>query len=175
MQKYKPQPSTKFKPLTDIKAKKVVELQVGLRKGKNDQLTVSLPQPEAFADYDHVWLTDHETGIITDLQQQDYSFTVAHSDYDEQRLTLRIGGQRPTAASTDESSDYLIYSRQHHLIIKGLYLGDRISIFTVGGALIERCTATDADYRHPLRPAVYIVKIDSNEKRRSTVKKFEVN
>ncbi len=150
------------------------ELPVGLRKGQSGQLTVALPQPEAFADYSHVWLTDHKEGTVTDLLETSYSFAQHEDAYDEQRLTLRFGGARPVMPDEQQSSGLVIYSSRQHIIIKGLQEGDLIDIYNAGGAQRERCRATSSDYRRRFYDGIYIVRVISAANGQRTVKKLEV-
>lgn len=141
------------------------ELPVGLRRGHSEHLTIVLPHPETFADYSHVWLTDHELGRVVDLLQESYDLTLSDEGYCTNRLTLRIGGPRPDDGQTLQAG-YLIYTRHRRLFIEQLQPGDHIQVYNAGGALMEDCKATSSSYQRDLfSSGTYIVRVNSTVKK----------
>ena len=147
-------------PLSLLSAAPVeTDIPLGLRTPYGGAYTFHLPSTEAFADYQHVWLTDHETGTVTDLMEQPYTLTAETVGHDTDRLTLRIGGMRPEVENHADHS-YLIYTRGHRLFVKNLALGDLITIYTVDGIQLYRSTATSSQYEHTLPDGIYVVRVN---------------
>ncbi|MBQ9560508.1 MAG: hypothetical protein IJV08_11115, partial [Bacteroidaceae bacterium] len=140
-----------------------VDIRLGLlTHADGDELTIGLPDAEAFAAYDHVWLTDHLLNRVTDLKDSDYTLTVDEAACYTNRLTLRIGGVLPAdePGAADEAS-YRIYTRRNRLFIEGLQPGDHILVYNAGGALVENCRATNETYQRDLYSGTYIVRVNN--------------
>lgn len=142
-----------------------VDMPLGLKVSSTATQTFLLPQPALFADYAHVWLTDHETGQVTDLMEHEYTFAPVATGFDDERFTLRIGGVRPVAEERQDCEDYIIYTRGHRLTIKNLRQGDLIQVYTVGGALRVRTTATSSEYHCDLYDGTYVVRVNNTVKK----------
>ena len=123
---------------------------------EESELTFRLPEREVFEPFGHVWLTDRETGTVTDLMEQDYKLKEQNVGYVNDRLMLRIGGLRPDGA--EPLTGIQIRSRKNKVYISGLQVGDEICIYLPNGMLVLRDTAHSSDYSHVLRKGVYVVK-----------------
>ena len=136
-----------------------------------DLYTISLPEAEAYDSYTHVWLTDHLLHRVVDLKEQDYTFSVkpaeeADSDsdtkpfVDNSRFTLRIGGLPIT--NENGQRQYIIYTAESYLHVRGLIEGDRIDIFSAAGQHLSTAIATGNEYITYLPYRVgYVVKVNS--------------
>ena len=49
--------------------------------------------------------------------------------------------------------------------VKGLTVGDRISIYTAGGALVTHATAADTEYHADLADGIYVVRVNGMAKK----------
>ena len=143
-----------------------VEMPMGYRS-VGGRLTVALPDAAAF-DGKSVWLKDKATGEVTDLTQMSYSLNVAPG-YNDNRLTLTIGGVRPNGSSdssSDSGSSWTVSADDGHLVVSGISDGDAVTIYSVGGAMVERGSATGATYTsRALDQGVYIVRVNGSSKK----------
>ena len=144
-----------------------VEMAMGYRAAKDGQLTVSLPDADAF-DGQSVWLKDKETGIVTDLTQGSYSLS-AVAGYTDNRLTLQIGGLQPDGTiSHDEpaSATWSVRGSNGYLMVSGINAGDLVSIHALSGALMESDRSSgDSFTSHQLPQGVYIVTVNRSSKK----------
>jgi hypothetical protein len=132
------------------------EIALGIRTAdEQKRLTISLPVPDAYADYEHVWLTDHVTNTITDLLLDSYTFTPTAPGFDASRLTLRFGGKRPM---TYAEQQVVISIRKNQLRVTGLIPGDIVAIYTVGGMLVDKVRVTETVYERELNDGIFIVR-----------------
>ena len=143
-----------------------VEMAMGYRAARAGQLTVSLPNAEAF-DGQSVWLRDKATGEVTDLTLSSYTLQ-AEPGYTDNRLTLQIGGVRPDGGRSGEASDamFTLRAQQHRIVISNVKLGDRIVVYNVAGARVEAMTAegeTATTYQLPA--GVYMVRVGEKAKK----------
>ena len=143
-----------------------VEMAMGYRAARAGQLTVSLPNAEAF-DGQSVWLRDKATGEVTDLTLSSYTLQAAPG-YTDNRLTLQIGGVRPDGGRNGEASDamFTLRAQQHRIVIGNVKLGDRIVVYNVAGARVETMTAegeTATTYQLPA--GVYMVRVGEKAKK----------
>ena len=143
-----------------------VEMVMGYRAARAGQLTVSLPDAEAF-DGQSVWLRDKATGEVTDLTLSSYTLQ-AEPGYTDNRLTLQIGGVRPDGGRSGEASDamFTLRAQQHRIVISNVKLGDRIVVYNVAGARVEAMTAEGETATTCQLPAgVYMVRVGEKAKK----------
>ena len=144
-----------------------VEMTMGYRAAKDCQLTVSLPDADAF-NGQSVWLRDKATGEVTDLTLAPYSLD-ASKGYNDSRLTLTIGGRRPDG-STDKASGnnsaWTVRGINGRLVVRGITDGDQVTVYTVGGAMVEHGIADATTYTtRNLDQGVYIVRVNKSSKK----------
>lgn len=144
-----------------------VEMAMGYRAAKDGVLTVSLPDADAF-DGQQVWLTDHETGIVTDLTTGSYQFQAAKG-YTDNRLTLQIGGVQPdgTKLHGDEADAlWTVHVVDGCLQVKGVMAGDLVTVRALSGMSVTRGRAmSDTFVTQPLVQGVYIVTVNNRSKK----------
>ena len=143
-----------------------VEMAMGYRAARAGQLTVSLPNAEAF-DGQSVWLRDKATGEVTDLTLSSYTLQ-AEPGYTDNRLTLQIGGVRSDGGRSGEASDamFTLRAQQHRIVIGNVKLGDRIVVYNVAGARVEAMTAEGETATTCQLPAgVYMVRVGEKAKK----------
>ena len=141
-----------------------VEMALGYRAAKDGQLTVSLPDADAF-DGQSVWLRDKATGEVTDLTQTSYALT-AVPGYTDNRLTLQIGGSRPDGTLRPDGGPdgnaamFTLRAHEHRIVIGNVRAGDRIAVYNVTGALVEAMTAEgETATTHQIPQGVYLVRV----------------
>ena len=137
------------------------EIPVGIRALRGGQFTFSLPVPEAYADFAHVWLTDRATGSVTDLLVADYAVALADSTQTDTRFTLKFGGMRPVAdpLSGEAGVAYRVYIRGGILYVLDLQGGESLRVYDAGGRRLADTAAPAGEYRLPVAPGIYVVKV----------------
>lgn len=144
-----------------------VEMAMGYRTAKDGQLTVSLPDADAF-DGQSVWLKDKTTGAVTDLTQSAYILQ-ASKGYTDNRLTLQIGGLQPDGSiSHDEpaTATWTVRGSNGYLMVSGINAGDLVSIHALSGALMESDRSSGDSYTsHQLPQGVYVVTVNRSSKK----------
>ncbi|MBQ8101063.1 MAG: right-handed parallel beta-helix repeat-containing protein [Paludibacteraceae bacterium] len=119
--------------------------------------TFSLPEPEAFAGYDYVWLIDRKLNRYVNLLDKEYG-VVLPAGMDNSRFQLRIGGF-PNVK--DGKRQYVIFVHEGVLYVRGLVRGDRITLFGPDGRLVLSATAEDSEYQTPLHyQSGYVVRVN---------------
>lgn len=144
-----------------------VEMAMGYRAARASQLTVSLPDADAF-DGQSVWLKDKMTGAVTDLTQSAYILQ-ASKGYTDNRLTLQIGGVRPdgTRISKEENdASWTVRVVEGRLQVNGVHTDDLVIIRTLSGAPVTRGRASsDTFVSQPLVHGVYVVTVNNRSKK----------
>lgn len=144
-----------------------VEMAMGYRTVKDGQLTVSLPDAEAF-DGQSVWLKDKMTGAVTDLTLSSYTLQ-ATPGFTDNRLTLQIGGVRPdgTRISKEEGdASWTVRVVEGRLQVNGIQTDDLVIIRTLSGAPVTRGRASsDTFVSQPLVHGVYVVTVNNRSKK----------
>ena len=121
--------------------------------------TFALPEKEAFAGYDYVWLIDYANKCHTNLLEQEYE-TVIESGQHNDRFALRFG--RFSKPGKQSAGAYTVFAHDGTLFIRGLVQGDKIEVYTTTGHNIFSGTASSAsEWTMPLfYQAGYIVKVN---------------
>lgn len=144
-----------------------VEMAMGYRAAKDGQLTVSLPDADAF-EGQSVWLKDKTTGTVTDLTTGTYTLA-AVAGYTDNRLTLQIGGVRPDGSiSHDEpaTATWTVRGSNGYLMVSGIKAGDLVAIHALSGALMESDRSSGDFYTsHQLPQGVYVVTVNRSSKK----------
>ena len=164
---------TPFSLLSAAPVETEIPLGIHLQHAPADaeaELEFSLPAPDAFRQYAHVWLTDHVTGSVTDLLRGNYA--VSAVDDSENRFTLRIGGMAQDLNTSHQPS---IGINRLQLVVRGLAPGDHVSVHSLSGMLIDsfQVQALNAkaaeqnctEFRRLLSPGVYIVRVNNMTKK----------
>ncbi|MBO7546104.1 MAG: leucine-rich repeat domain-containing protein [Paludibacteraceae bacterium] len=120
--------------------------------------TFSLPEPEAFENYQRVWLIDKALNRVTNLVDQTYAAALSPGT-DNSRFYLRIGG---FPFGNDQRREYIVYAWKRQLHIRGLVEGDQIRVYSLTGQLILSTTARDPEFTAELPQAggVYAVRVN---------------
>ncbi|MBR1808741.1 MAG: right-handed parallel beta-helix repeat-containing protein [Paludibacteraceae bacterium] len=125
---------------------------------KSSLYTFSLPEPEAFEEYGYVWLIDRGQNRVVNLLQNSYTVNLTPQT-DNSRFRLRIGGY---PLGSPGKREYIVYTFNETLYIRGLMDGDKISIFAPTGALVKTEIVNGvSEYSTPLHhQSGYIVKVN---------------
>ena len=139
-----------------------VDIPIGLSIPQNGQTeneyTFALPQKEAFADYAYVWLIDYEKNKYTNLLEEPYTASVEQGE-NTRRFAVRIGGFPKT--DNNGSRQYVVYTFEGTLYVRGLVAGDRITVYSPSGQLVHQAVSTGYEYSTPLSPQNgYVVKVN---------------
>ena len=136
------------------------EIPLGLYSGMGGFCTFSLPSPETYATFTHVWLTDRQTGRVTDLKQNTYTVPLEADETTDIRFTLKFGGIAPNPGNSGEQALYQITARQGYIRIEGLTGGERIAVYDASGRLLLSDQARTNLYAAPFLPGNYVVKVE---------------
>ncbi len=125
--------------------------------------TFSLPEPEAYDDYEHVWLIDRALNHVTDLMQNDYTVTLS-PETNHSRFFMRIGGM---PLSGPDGREYIVFAYKEQLFVRGLLEGDEIRVFSADGRLILSATAHDTEFTAtlPQTEGIYAVTVNGYSKK----------
>ena len=120
--------------------------------------TFSLPEPEAFENYQRVWLIDKALNRVTNLVDQTYAAALSPGT-DNSRFFLRIGG---FPFGNDQRREYIVYAWKRQLHIRGLVEGDQIRVYSLTGQLVLSTTARDPEFTAELPQAggIYAVRVN---------------
>ncbi len=124
--------------------------------------TFSLPEPEAFRNYGSVWLIDYEEGKEVNLLESDYETEIKAGNHTG-RFAVRIGNLPAKNENKPLNSgyNYIIYTSDGNLHIKGLQKGDFVSVYSPTGVLVLSAVSESSEYIAPLlRGAAYIVYVN---------------
>lgn len=118
-----------------------VDIPVGVKVPANYDgynFTFRLPSKEAFENYPSVWLIDYEKKSYINLKDEDYEVPLATGEYTK-RFAIRIGALPRNATSTQKK--YTVYMYRGTLYIRGLQTGDRITVYSPSGQLVQTAVA----------------------------------
>ena len=135
-------------------------IQLGISVPSNEgsaQYTFSLPEPEAFEEYESVWLIDREMNRVTNLLESDYTTTL-EPETNHSRLVLRIGG---LPLMENGKRVYIVYSYNGIAYIRGLIRGDEVALYSASGQVMLSTTAQETEMSIPLAgQGIYLVRVN---------------
>jgi hypothetical protein len=139
-----------------------VDIPLGVYIPQNDQtvneFVFDLPEKEAFADYAYVWLIDYRKNKYTNLLDETYTAEIEPGEHNS-RFAMRIGGFPKT--DKNGSRQYVVYTYEGTLYVRGLVAGDRITVYSPSGQLVHQAVSTGYEYSTPLSPQNgYVVKVN---------------
>ena len=118
-----------------------------------------------------VWLKDYQTGIVTNLMEDDYTAEITTGENPASpvlttgRFSLTIGGARPDNGERDENSARWTISINHcHVSVSGLSTDSDVLFYTTDGILRHRATPFLGKCEAELSPGVYVVRAEGNSK-----------
>lgn len=131
------------------------EMNLGISAPEAGDYTISLPNPEAYSDYDAVWITDTESGNSVNLLNESFVITASQAGDITGRLKLKFGGQKPSDDAVP--SVMKVATRYGHLNLKGISKSGTIRVYNVNGVLVYSGSYADTNNLH-LPDGVYIIK-----------------
>ena len=123
-----------------------------------DAVSFALPQPEAFKDYQYVYLIDYEQKRFINLLQQDYTVSLSPGRYDK-RFAIRLG--KYMLPDTQSGRRYIVFVEHGVLHIRGLVKGDYITVYSPSGQIVTNGYANGTTFSTPLPiQSGYVVKVN---------------
>lgn len=148
------------------------EISLATRVGSTGRYTFSLDKSVGVSPATtEVWLKDYQTGIVTNLMEDDYTAEITVGENPASpvlttgRFSLTIGGVRPDIGEHDENSARWTISINHcHVSVSGLSTDSDVLFYTTDGILRHRATPFLGKCEAELPPGVYVVRAEGNSK-----------
>ena len=136
------------------------EISLGVKAPEAGDYVISLPEPEAYSDYEAVWVIDDMTGASANLLAENFILSVHQAGDFTNRLKLKFGGMRPEAQSEAALRGVIKVAARHgRLPMPTIADHEMIRIYNPTGALIFTGPASDS--RNLWLPdGVYIIQRD---------------
>ncbi len=141
-----------------------VDIPLGVNSSSDiaaeDSYVFSVPEPSAFDGYSYVWLIDYKLNRYTNLLHEDY-VTTLDSKENSNRFALCIGG----FPKTDENGrrQYVVYSFDGTLYVRGLVAGDMIRVYSPTGQLVHHSYSDGTEFSMPLLyTSGFVVKVNDS-------------
>ena len=146
------------------------EISVATRVGTTGRYTFSLDR-SAGVSTTEVWLKDYQTGIVTNLMEDDYTAEITTGENPASpvlttgRFSLTIGGVRPDIGERDESgARWTISINRCHVTVSGLSTDSDVLFYTTDGVLRHRVPSFLGTCEAELSPGVYVVRAEGSNK-----------
>lgn len=148
------------------------EISLATRVGSTGRYTFSLDKSVGVSPATtEVWLKDYQTGIVTNLMEDDYTAEITVGENPASpvlttgRFSLTIGGMRPDIGERDESgAGWTISINRCHVTVSGLSTDSDVLFYTTDGILRHRATPYLGKCEAELSPGVYVVRAEGNSK-----------
>lgn len=148
------------------------EISLATRVGSTGRYIFSLDRSAGVSPATtEVWLKDYQTGIVTNLMEDDYTAEITVGENPASpvlttgRFSLTIGGMRPDIGERDENSARWTISINHcHVSVSGLSTDSDVLFYTTDGILRHRATPFLGKCEAELSPGVYVVRAEGNSK-----------
>ena len=157
------------------------EISLATRVGTTDRYTFSLGRNTrgdinrsadgSSAPPAEVWLKDYQTGIVTNLMEEDYTAEITTGENPTSpvlttgRFSLTIGGVSPDIGECDENSARWTISINHcHVSVSGLSTDSDVLFYTTDGILRHSATPFLGKCEAELAPGVYVVRAEGKSK-----------
>lgn len=139
--------------------------------GRNTRGDINRSADGSSAPPTEVWLKDYQTGIVTNLMEEDYTTEITTGENPTSpvlttgRFSLTIGGVRPDIGERDENSARWTISINHcHVSVSGLSTDSDVLFYTTEGILRHRATPFLGKCEAELSPGVYVVRAEGKSK-----------
>ena len=148
------------------------EISLATRVGSTGRYIFSLDRSAGVSPATtEVWLKDYQTGIVTNLIEDDYTAEITTGENPASpvlttgRFSLTIGGVRPDIGERDENSArWTISINRCHVTVSGLSTDSDVLFYTTDGILRHRATPFLGKCEAELSPGVYVVRAEGNSK-----------
>lgn len=148
------------------------EISLATRVGSTGRYIFSLDRSAGVSPATtEVWLKDYQTGIVTNLMEDDYTAEITVGENPASpvlttgRFSLTIGGVRPDIGERDENSArWTISINRCHVTVSDLSTDSDVLFYTTDGILRHRATPFLGKCEAELSPGVYVVRAEGNSK-----------
>ena len=148
------------------------EISLATRVGSTGRYIFSLDRSAgASPTTTEVWLKDYQTGIVTNLMEDDYTAEItvgedpASSVLTTGRFSLTIGGVRPDIGERDENSArWTISINRCHVTVSDLSTDSDVLFYSTDGILRHRAPSFLGTSEADLAPGVYVVRAEGSSK-----------
>ncbi|MDD7030199.1 MAG: hypothetical protein PUI49_11735 [Prevotellaceae bacterium] len=148
------------------------EISVATRVGSTGRYIFSLDRSTGVSPATtEVWLKDYQTGIVTNLMEDDYTVEItvgenpASTVLTTGRFSLTIGGMCPDIGAWDESgAGWTISINRCHVTVSGLSTDSDVLFYTTDGILRHCAPSFLGTCEADLSPGVYVVRAEGNSK-----------
>lgn len=148
------------------------EISLATRVGSTGRYIFSLDRSAGVSPATtEVWLKDYQTGIVTNLMEDDYTAEITVGEDPASpvlttgRFSLTIGGVRPDIGERDENSArWTISINRCHVTVSGLSTDSDVLFYTTDGILRHRAPSFLGTCEAELTPGVYVVRAEGNSK-----------
>lgn len=141
------------------KAPVEVEIPLGVTIPEAGEYTIALPSPQAYSEFEAVWLIDHQTGTITNLLEQNYVLNAAVTGDINNRLTLKFGKAKTEdwKLNTGILDVIKVTARNGRVHLRGIGEDEQIRIYNTRGVVVFSGPASQSVNTY-LPDGVYIIK-----------------
>ena len=147
------------------------EISLATRVGSTGRYTFSLDRSAGVSATTEVWLKDYQTGIVTNLMEDDYTAEITTGENPASpvlttgRFSLTIGGMRPDIGERDESgAGWTISINRCHVTVSGLSTDSDVLFYSTDGILRHRAPSFLGTSEAELAPGVYVVRAEGKSK-----------
>ena len=148
------------------------KISLATRVGSTGRYTFSLDKSVGVSPATtEVWLKDYQTGIVTNLMEDDYTAEITVGENPASpvlatgRFSLTIGGMRPDIGGWDESgAGWTISINRCHVTVSGLSTDSDVLFYTTDGILRHRAPSFLGTCEAELSPGVYVVRAEGSNK-----------
>lgn len=152
-------PSTTGQRLSLVsKAPVEVEIPLGVTIPEAGEYIIALPSPQAYSDFDAVWLIDHQTGTQTNLLEHSYVLNATGVGDVTARFSLKFGGKKPGAVNLPSPTTIKLKALRGRLPLSNLSPEKVVHVHNVNGQLIFNGLVSELKEIN-LPDGVYIVRI----------------
>ena len=135
-----------------------VEIPLGVTIPEAGEYTIALPSPQAYGNFEAVWLIDHQTGTQTNLLEQSYVLNATGVGDVTARFSLKFGGKKPGAVNLPSPTTIKLKALRGRLPLSNLSPEKVVHVHNVNGQLIFNGLVSELKEIN-LPDGVYIVRI----------------
>lgn len=140
------------------------EISVATRVGTTGRYTFSLKGNTTT----EVWLKDYQTGIVTNLMEEDYTAEItatASPGLNTGRFSVTIGSMRPELGGHGgNDTKWNVTVKGSHVTVTGLAEDSEVLFFTTDGILRHRDISCQGKCEADLAPGVVVVRAEGSSR-----------
>ena len=143
------------------------EISLATRVGTTGRYTFSLDR-SAGVPTTEVWLKDYQTGIVTNLMEEDYTAEItatASTGLNTGRFSVTIGSMRPELGGHGgNDTKWNVTVKGSHVTVTGLAEDSEVLFFTTDGILRHRDISCQGKCEADLAPGVVVVRAEGSSR-----------